>query len=340
MVLSMSDHTSIQPVRPAGQPVLRLVLLLLLLLTAACSAPEAQRPTPTPTVPPTATPSPTPSPSATPLPSATPPPSPTPLPAEDVARIVREALEQTAALDAYRFSLNLSGAGAVGSINLGDPDVEVALFALDGAVSDADYQFTMTGILAIFLGANTQGGLQAIVVDGQSYLYGPIAFVDGTEAAWYRLTPDRAGLAILPVDIDATLDLVLQSEADFSGFVVGDADPRDDMRCRAFVGDDEATIALLRSLARGGLPFEIDAAFIDQAESTLVICEDGYVHELSLTYGGLNPDADQNPYRYDLRVTLSDLGGSVLIEVPADARELPTVPLTAPSPGDGDDDDE
>lgn len=235
---------------------------------------------------------------------------------------------QTAAADIYSLALTLQGSGSVAGST---PDAPAAILTMQGDFAGKDYRFTASGLLATFLGADPVRGLQATQVDGTSYLRGPISFIGAPEEAWYRLAPAQAALAAPPVSAKATLGLLTTSATMYAGFTAGPTEQRDGQRCQSYSGNKAATVVLLQSLAQSGLPAPSDPNQIDKAESSILVCPDGYVHALTMAFSGRNPGDTPTPFSYDLDVQLSAFDAALGITAPADARDLPA-PGSGPTP--------
>lgn len=292
----------------------RLLATLALALGLAGCAPQALVPTPTPV------------PTATPLPTATPTPAASPTPAPDAAATIRAALDRTARADVYTLAVGLVGSGALGGVELGENERE--LLSMTGAFAGESYRFSLRGFLAGFIGADPQRGLEAMQVDGERYVRGPIGFLGATEPDWYRLSAAQAALANPPIDAAGSLALLRDSDADFSRFTPGGEDRVGDQRCAVYLGDYEATMALVGSLAESGLP-ATDTQQITTAESYLVVCPDGYLHRIATAFSGEQPGvggAPAAPYSYRLSVELSGFDAPVALDAPGNALELPAGP--------------
>lgn len=291
------------------------ILCLALALALAGCAPQALVPTPTPA--PTATP--------TPAPSPTPQPSPTPAP--DVAATLRAGIDRSARADTYRMEVALTGSGALGGVQLGDAEVEV--LAMSGEFAGESYRFALRGFLASFLGADPQRGLEASQVDGVRYVRGPLAFMGAPDPVWYRLSVAQGALASPPITAATTLALLRDSGADFSGFTPDGEDRVGDQRCAVYRGDRAATVALVTSLAQGGLP-TADPASVAEAETRLIVCPDGYLHRVEMSFSGAQPaeaaSAAPEPYSYRLNAELSDFDAQIALDAPGDAVDLPAGP--------------
>jgi hypothetical protein len=304
-----------------------LLAALAALLTACAGPPEAAAPTATPAPSSTPTPTATPRPSATPTPrpSATPAPTATaePAAAGEAGDAIAEAVSRTAALDSYRAELSVSGdlgGGGQGS-----------LLSMEGAFAGDAYEFSASGLLPSILGADPARGLQAVRTSDASYVRGPITMIGALEDAWYRLPVQQTTLAAPPVDVRGTLGLLAASGADYGGFQPGLAQQRQGQSCTPYRGDRAATVELLQALAQSGLPGTADPRQVEAAESTILICADGYLHGLDLTFAGENPGDPPVPFRYTLAAALSDHNGAIAIAAPPNPRAVPVGP-GAPRP--------
>lgn len=333
---------------------MRYLTILFVLLLAACAAPAAQ--TPTTTSAPSATPTPlatsSPLPSATRAPTATRTSLPTATttataqpttataaaaatPAAATARYddeILEAIRKSAAADTYRLVITLAGSGKFGDISFPNSSQPTSLFDMEGAFSGADYEFMLKGFLASMLGAGPDG-LRIIRADGVSYAHGPLTFIGAPEAVWYRLSVAQAALANPPVSAATTLNQIISSNPDFSGFSLGSGVDQNGQRCQSYNGDRGATIALLQSLAQSGLPATSAPENTSEAKSAIVICPDGYLHRLSLNISGTNPGASPQPFSYVLDVQIDDFNTAIDIQAPPNPQDLPSSPIQpAPKP--------
>lgn len=294
-------------------------------LLAACASPAAQAPTATPaptaspTTAPTATPRPTRVATATLAPTRTPAPAATAISAADDP--IAAALLQTAAADTYSVELAVTGSGAVQAAPAGAQAANI--LTLDGDFAGDDYQYTLSGLVAALLAADPAAGLQVIRADGVSYMRGPIPLLGAAEAAWYRLPSEQAALAAPPISVATTAQAIVGADPDFSGYTPGPAQTRAGQQCRRYTGDRAATLGLLARLAQSGLPLDADPARIDEAESSVLVCEDGYLHALELAFTGRSAGQQPAPYSYDLRLALSGFDRPATIAPPDGARDLP-----------------
>lgn len=228
--------------------------------------------------------------------------------------------------------LTINGSGLVGGFNLGSTNTE--LLALDARFAGADVSFTLRGFLAAFLGADVTRGLQAITVRGVSYVRGPLTFLGAPDDVWYRLTAEQSVIATPPVQVDTTLSAVGNAGADFSRFTIGEVAERDGVPCQAYLGNRDATTALFASLGAVGLQTQLPEGTVTDAATTIWVCEDGYLRQLSITFRGTttDPQGQAQPFSFTLDVQLSEINGNITITPPPDARDLPAPGNTTPRP--------
>lgn len=300
-----------------------LATIILTAALAACAGPpEAVVPTATP--PPTATPQPTatpsPAPTATPPPTATPAPSATSVGAQTGASgPLADALRRTAALDTYSATISVAGGGFPGA----PAGALGTLLRLDGRFAGAEHEFTASGLLTSVLGADPVTGLTAARADGASYVRGPVPLLGIADQSWYRLPPERAALAQPPVSLALLRGVLDPATFDSSGLTAGAPEQREGQSCTPYTGDTAVTAAVLRSLYAGGLPQVVAPEQVREGEATVVICDDGYVHQLTLSLAGVFPGDTAAPFSLELDARLDNPGGPIEIAAPPAAKDLP-----------------
>jgi len=305
-----------------------------LLLLAACGG-QAAVPTPAPTAAPTATIAAT----ATPRPTNTPlPPTATPVPATATpaaaqgaaAEAISASFEQVRDAASYRLELDVASTGAaLGGSALG---VASQLIGASGEVAGDDSHITLTGLFGQLLGADPTKGLELITANGKSYVRGPVPLLGAAEARWYELPADGSSPAS-SVQPGAVVGGVLSDDMDLSGFVAGDQEQLDGQTCQMYIGDKDATIAAFEQVEGQGLPGPQNFSEVRRAEMRFWVCEDGYLHKLTLDTEGLQAGQSE-PIGYTMDVRLFDFGADVEIEAPADAEPVtpPSFGLPTPTP--------
>ncbi|NTU86076.1 MAG: hypothetical protein HGA45_43235 [Chloroflexales bacterium] len=161
-----------------------------------------------------------------------------------------------------------------------------------------------------------------IRADGGSYVHGPLAVIGATDDAWYRLPPEQASLFTPLIGPD----ILGGGSPDFSRFSPGAVEQQGGQSCRRYTGERDATTGLLQSIAASGLPIDADPSRIESADSAVLICDDGYLYALDLSFVGKTPGDQPTPYSYDLRLRLSGFDQTLVIDPPAGARDLPASP--------------
>jgi hypothetical protein len=310
------------------------ICAIAMLLLAACGG-QAAVPTPAPTVAPTATAAPTatPRPTNTPLPpTATPaPPTATPGAAEGkAAEAISASFEQVRDAASYRLELDVASTGA--ALGSAEPGSASQLIGATGEVAGDDSHITLTGLFGQLLGADPAKGLELITVDGTSYVRGPVPLLGAAEARWYELPADGSSPAS-SVQPGAVVGGVLSDDMDLSGFVAGDEEQLDGQTCQVYIGDKDATVAAFEQIGDQGLPGPQNFSEVRRAEMRFWVCEDGYLHKLTLDTEGLQAGQSE-PIGYTMNVRLFDFGADVDIAAPAGAEPVtpPSFGLPTPTP--------
>lgn len=304
---------------------MRTVRQLLLSAAAVCAAlalagcggaASAPTPAPTATATPTATPAPTATATAIP---ASPAATSEPAAGDGSGPLIAAAMDRTRAAGSYRLALTMRGTGpaGVGSGAAGGP---VPMIDARGEVAGDASRVTLAGVFGALLGADPAAGLEMISAGGASYVRGPAPLLGALEDAWYVLPPDGSSPAssVRPTEL---VGGVLDAQYDLSGFRAAGETSLDGQACRVYAGDRAATIRAFEQVGQGGLPGPRSFSEVRQAEMTFTVCEDGFVHQLTVDVAGLQPgQSEESGYQLDVR--LSGFDEPISVAAPADAREL------------------
>ncbi len=308
-----------------------LVAGMLALVLAACGGSPAAAPTATP-VPPT----------ATPVPPTAPPVQPTAAPVSnsgtsgDTSETLLAALNKTKEITTYQIEMDFTGKGNFGTELPGvDPNTEVSLFTISGKFDGADSQFTLKGLIASFLGADADAGIEIIAADGQNYIRGPLPLLGATEEKWYILDENSSSIAQPPVGSGQILEGLTGENADFSGLTKTGSETIDGVSCDIYTGDKEATLKALGSLGSDTLPTPSNEDDIQAAEVQFWACQDGYFRQMRLTMEGSETDATTGtaqPFTIGVLLRLFDFNGDITVTAPSDAAPLETPSFDMPTP--------
>jgi len=294
----------------------RIALIVLISTLLAACGPAAQVPTATP-APPTATPAP---PTATPAP-------PTASPGTSVASSDLLAGVQAASMArSYQAQVTMKGNGSVGAITLGSPQAPAEIMGMKGAFAGADYGFTLSGFVTALYGGSSARGVQARHIAGEDYLHGPIPVIGANQDAWYRLPKARAMIATPPLYPAGLLALVTQSGVDPAGFRPAGHEQLDGLPCSRFSGDRAVSLAILKSLSDSGLPVDTTPEHVGSVESDLWVCNDGYLHQVRLSFAGETPGEKPLPFDFALTLHMFDFETDVGLAAPETALDLAAAP--------------
>ncbi len=260
-------------------------------------------------------------PTATPVPTATPEPTKAPIIDVDAKAAITAAFTKVKSATAYRIEISFKAKG-----NLGDnaptgvnPDEEVELIGMKGAVNGKDSEIRLQGVFSAFLGADPAKGVEFITVDGKNYVKGPIPLMNAPEDKWYIIPAGQSSPAA-GFSSQTLLGSVENDKLDLSGFKVDGSETLDGKACAIYSGDKAAIEKAFKDGSTGGLPTGAFKEFTN-AEMRLWICEDGYFRKLKLEMEGI-PEGQTEKATIKIDFRLSDFDGDVKIEAPANAEEI------------------
>jgi hypothetical protein len=292
------------------------------LLLAACGSQPVATPTATP-APPTATPVP---PTATPEPAAN-----SGTGGDEASRALLAALKQSQEAQTYQVEMVMSGKGDFAAeIPGADPNQEIPLFNVSGKFDGQNSQFALKGMVASFMGSDTENGIEFIVVDGQNYVRGPLPLLGATENKWYILDESMGSVAQPPLRSDQMLESLSGEDVNFSGLVKSGSEMVDGVQCDVYTGDKEATIQAFRGLGADSLPTAAETDQVEVAESKFWVCADGYFRQMQLTMEGADESNPEQMMTLNMLMKIFDFGGNFDISAPADAASLETPSFEIP----------
>lgn len=316
-----------------------IVLTLALALLSACAAPApapaqpepaGAAPAPTAASAPTATPAPT----TAPAPTATPtevPPIPTAVPEQ----AVRAALRATSSLSTYRihFAVTLR-------ITPEDGPAEEYLYVdFSGAFRGSDVAFQQRSLDMSEPGSRVADGtLSVIIVDGQTYVHGPIPLDGAYQEAWYSFGEYTPAPAQPALGAQNTLDRLFE-KIDLVQLQPDGEDTIDGVPCTRYQGGEHVALRFVDSLGtpttpeaieREKLPVEQrlreDGIDYRDPDARLWVC-DGLLRriESSLT---MIPSDGARTASYALWFEITEPNGDIAIEPPEEW--LPVSPGSQP----------
>jgi hypothetical protein len=284
-------------------------------MLSACGG-TAAPPAATVAPPPTNTPAPT----NTPVPTAIP----TPKPISNPKEALTAAFAQVKAAKAYEIAISFKAKGALGQgAPTTDPNQEIELLAMKGAISGKNSQISLGGVLAGFLGATDNKAVEFITLDGKNYIKGPVPMLNAPEDKWYEL-PAGESSPTSGFSSDQLLGSVENDKLDLSTFTVAGTEKLDGKQCTILKGDKAAIEAAFKD-SQNGLPTGSFKEF-SNADLQLWVCEDGYFRKMALEMEGI-PEGQTEKATIKIEFLLTNFDGDISIKAPADA-----IPLPVPTP--------
>lgn len=286
--------------------------------TSATTAPAAEPTTVSPTeVPPTE------------VPPTEVPPTPTPRPSLSAEEAIAAAREKSKQVESYQLEMKMTMQGALGEGVPGvDPNQEIEAINLSGKFDGQNSHFTMKGFFAAFLGVEPDQGLEVISFDGQSYIRGPVPMLGATEDKWYIADESQSSIAEPPLNTGDMLEGL--DEANLAGLVSDGQEQLDGQQCDVFSGGKEVTLKLLEGAGSSTTTTDMFEE-VEDASTKIVICEDGYLHQMGFAVNGTAKDQPDQQASLAMTMRLFDFDGDFTISAPEGAAKLETPQFTLPT---------
>ncbi|NJM42267.1 MAG: hypothetical protein HC853_16780 [Anaerolineae bacterium] len=196
-------------------------------------------------------------------------------------------------------------------------DEEVVLMDLTTQFEGKNSSTQFGGMMARLLGA--EAGMEYLTLDGTTYIKGPAPMLGAPEAQWYQVPAERAEAIKPPLQADDLFkDMALDGD-DLKSFTSRVSERIDGLACQVYLADKE-------EITKGNDSFADAFSELETAEGRLAVCEDGYVHELSFSFGGKLKKDPSKTGSISVVLRLNDFGKSFTFEAPKDPA-----PLQAPS---------
>ena len=113
-------------------------------------------------------------------------------PANAADDALKRAIAKTAPVTVYRMDMDMSAKGALtsglGGSTAAGSQQELSVLALAAEINGKDAHFTLKGLFSSFMGADTDKGVELIVVAGKTYMHGPLPMMGANEDKWYVTT--------------------------------------------------------------------------------------------------------------------------------------------------------
>jgi hypothetical protein len=113
---------------------------------------------------------------------------------------------------------------------------------------------------------------------------------------------------------------------DLNGFRKTGSETLDGQRCDVYTADKNSSLELFRSLNTSGAPNQDALGALDNAETKIWICDDGYFHQLAMNMEGHSQSNPAQKTAIQLKMRVFDLNANIKITAPANAA-----PMQAPA---------
>lgn len=227
------------------------------------------------------------------------------------AAAIGSAAEKTGALQTYRMNYELT-----------DRVQEQVVTLFDGAYRGQDFQYTFKTDDIAYLGFDPKTGMHSIRIDGNNYFSGMYIMPEADPAIWYNFgTNPPPGLQDQHRTIAALLDKLLRDKVDLTDFTATGTETLHGQECRRYTTEQwdafEALNQMGYAIRLTGL-----AGSVAAQELGVLVCADGYLHQLTGQIRGTSkdtPDDPGEPIDVEIVLQVSDINGAITIAAPADA---------------------
>jgi hypothetical protein len=277
--------------------------------TQTASAPTAtDTPTSTPTFTPTFTPTHTPTFTPTHTPTRTPTFTPSPTATATLVPItLKGALTKTANLTSAHMTLTTTVTTSVQQTNA---------LSVESDVSGKSAHIFMKGLVAVLMTGSPDKAIELLVVDGQTFIKGPLPLLKANEEKWY-IMPKQQNLG------QGTVKPTTFADLDTTAIKKTSSEALDGRRCDVFTGSKQVALELLQQGGLLQLQQQLGQAQLDDASIAFWACSDGYIHQMVVVLD--IHDAKNASNKATIRVTehLSKFGVPVKIQAPENAEPVP-----------------
>jgi hypothetical protein len=192
------------------------------------------------------------------------------------------------------------------------------LMTYEGAHVGENAQITYGGAMLAALGEGlTQ--VEYISVDGKVYLRGPFPSMGVNDDGWYELSPSRAEDLKAP---GTPFEFVQQMADDDK--LATDLEKSGSVSIGAQTCD-VLSIPREKILADESSAYIKDFSSVSEAEMSIVVCPDGYMHKMTVSFVGKQKNDPTQDAGLKINVTMSDFDKVADIRAPKDAKSLDSV---------------
>lgn len=238
------------------------------------------------------------------------------------AGAIQKAFDQSAAAKSYRLELEMTAQGDFALVpGLTNPNQALPMFGMSGEVNGKDNHFVFKGWLSTFLGGDMTKGFEIMRVGDKTFVKGPLPMLGAPDDKWYV-----ADSSFKSSFSDPNQMLNTNQNADLNGFRKTGTEPLDGKRCDVYTAGKESSLGLFRLINTAGAQAEDTLGALDNAETRIWICEDGYLRQLTMRLDGHNKDKPTQKISMQIKFRISNLNVAVKITPPANAA-----PMQAPS---------
>jgi hypothetical protein len=249
-----------------------------------------------------------------------------------VGQTLLDAIERTQSATVYRLEITSAGKGGFETLlyylGLTDPREAAVLHDHAVACNEDNCYATLKGGTAGLFGVDREIGLQAMTVDGDGYMRGPIPYLEMNEDKWYVFPGEANPLAVPSAHTSELYAYLDERKRDLEQFERVALEIFDGRRCDVYATvDGDVVFRALRykfggNMTAGGVDFE----GVGNTELKIWICDDGYLHQMQMRFAGHDQSQPERQIERSYRLHLFDFDAAIEITPPSDAVPLPDRP--------------
>lgn len=234
------------------------------------------------------------------------------------ASAIQKAFDQTSTAKAYRMAMDMSAKGDLtGLPGATSTNQEMSLLSMSGEVNGKNSRIVFKGLLGAMFGGDPTKGFEMMSVDGKTFIKGPMPLFGAPEDKWYVADSSFKSSFGEPSQMMDT-----NQSVDLNGFRKTAIEQLDGRKCDVYVADKEASLNIARSIRTGNTSAEDTLGALDNAETKLWVCDDGYLHQALMNLEGQSKTKSAQKFSMQFKIRIADLNTDIKITPPANAEPM------------------
>jgi uncharacterized lipoprotein YajG len=190
----------------------------------------------------------------------------------------------------------------------------------DFYAEDALYRYTGPANQSIQLDGDDE--VQVAIVDGKSYVHGPVAAWGAPEDRWYIYSINSEAQLTPPSRLNLLIELLARRDLRLE-FVKAGSEQLGSLSCERYNAEHDTAIAVINELSHPSTLTDVQQTIVTATPESYVsvwVCPDGYIHQIDIDVHGTDPNELEQGYK--LRLELSEVDAVPAITAPPDAIDV------------------